>query len=964
MPTSSQIERIEGLKRGELDDLLMKILSKREFDSIMLLDDCIKAKQKTFLNASAAVFITFPFKLGGSPGVDYAKLAQHINEIREKYKANNVFVYSNLTITKGFQTAISDELKTIRMTYIGRDELIGQVDEVFPEFWRHDDLQLIQYEKSFTAFVANDSDLKKLKFPNDKYAKLLNIFIEPVLRRYYQDVKTNTPVSKKYSVHELINYDDPVIIEGEAGSGKSTLLKKIGERLIEENTTKIQKKNFPIYLTALEIFDAGNNISNAIRTKLGKEKIEAPLSEIAEQYNVHLLIDSIDELTDKQDEILTELSKLAKKYGLKYYIATRNGDNLLSLTPTPLSLFTIRKFNLTQIKMFLDKFFSGDLGKSTTLLDALRENKMLDRLPITPLTLSLISILFEETDFEIPATISDIYDNFNTLIIGKAVVSSKVEFVDISFKERILSIYALKLLETPSHIPMSKDEFRAFFKEYFDGKSLPIKKGELEDVLDYLVYNTGILYLKDGNIVQFSHDSYMEYYAALEIFKHKREYEDRLVENFYAPNWQNAAIFYAGESKDMPDFLGKIKDKMMRTENITDNMSGIFGSGYLLQALYQTDNKLRKEVVLEALKLSLHNLDIFKMMAADDMVLFQNYNLPILTLMNFVYFYESFNSITLAEPLRMSFADKYKEFEDKGKSDMGIGFNLVELAFALDSKRIQDQEALERLIYTPEILKDPTLNILANISMDFLGKDRYKEFKAEVDKQAKQLAEIQRKLIETPMSKLRFGVLDTIQKPSKVKLLVEGKTDAFVLEHAYMVLTDGEMPYWSINKAGRNENESVSCCEDVRKALERSYPICKSEPNTIVIGIFDHDSAGLMSYGSLDQGSFDEVVPKQLKKHKNGNIYGLVIPVPGEMDVYLQDKQEFNFFELEHYMGLEFLKDVIKETSIPGVFEITGDKMALMRRIKKETSPKMFAHFSLLFQEIDKLAGVSIDYLE
>ena len=186
MPTSSQIERIEGLKKGELDDLLMKILSKREFDSIVLLDDCIKAKQKTFLNASAAVFITFPFKLGGSPGVDYSQLAQRINEIREKYKANNVFVYSNLTITKGFQTAISDELKTIRMTYIGRDELIGQVDEVFPEFWRHDDLQLIQYEKSFTAFVANDSDLKKLKFPNDKYAKLLNIFIEPVLRRYYQ----------------------------------------------------------------------------------------------------------------------------------------------------------------------------------------------------------------------------------------------------------------------------------------------------------------------------------------------------------------------------------------------------------------------------------------------------------------------------------------------------------------------------------------------------------------------------------------------------------------------------------------------------------------------------------------------------------------------------------------------------------------------------------------------------------
>ena len=41
------------------------------------------------------------------------------------------------------------------------------------------------------------SDLKKLKFPNDKYAKLLDIFIEPMWMRYYQDTNTNNPVSKK-----------------------------------------------------------------------------------------------------------------------------------------------------------------------------------------------------------------------------------------------------------------------------------------------------------------------------------------------------------------------------------------------------------------------------------------------------------------------------------------------------------------------------------------------------------------------------------------------------------------------------------------------------------------------------------------------------------------------------------------------------------------------------------------------
>ena len=220
MPTAYQIEKIEDLSRGELDDLIIKILSKQEFESIELLEDCIKAKQRTFLNKSAAVFITFPFKLGGLTGVDYQAIAQKINQIREKYAANNVFVYSNRTISKGFQTEISNALKTIRMTYISRDDLIQLVDEMFPEYWRHDDIELIQYEKDYTDFVANDSDLKKLKFPNDKYAKLLDIFIEPMLMRYYQDAKTNNPVSKKYSVNELIAHDESVIIEGEAGAGK------------------------------------------------------------------------------------------------------------------------------------------------------------------------------------------------------------------------------------------------------------------------------------------------------------------------------------------------------------------------------------------------------------------------------------------------------------------------------------------------------------------------------------------------------------------------------------------------------------------------------------------------------------------------------------------------------------------------------------------------------------------------
>ena len=77
--------------------------------------------------------------------------------------------------------------------------------------------------------------------------------------------------------------------------------------------------------------------------------------------------------------------------------------------------YTIERFNNEQVKKFISNFFLGENSKTESLLDALRENRIIERLPITPLTLSLISILYEENNLEIPATIADIYDNFELL---------------------------------------------------------------------------------------------------------------------------------------------------------------------------------------------------------------------------------------------------------------------------------------------------------------------------------------------------------------------------------------------------------------------------------------------------------------------------------------------------------------------------------------------------------------------
>lgn len=908
MANINKIEIINKLSEDEFFCMFETLVKNQNFDNVTRYNNCIVGEQKIMGRKTVCLFALFPQKLSGITNEEVEIVYKGIESLQNKYSANLVFVVSLQTISNGFKNTLMKKSTNISPTYIERNELISLIDEYYSDFWRHEDQDLLAYEKTLLNFIQEDTELRKLNFSQDKYKQKLNFFIEPQLSRCYEDKKTKTIVRSKYKIDDIIKQKQSLIIQGEAGCGKSTLLKRIIKHLIDENSALKEKKNLPIYLSSQDIISSIEDIKFLIQDKLKIILGEAPLNEIKDKYYIHLLIDSIDELEDFHSVIFEQLEKLKEKYNIKYYVASRNVDMLLqNVGNANVEIYDIRRFNFEQIKHFLNAFFSGEEIKASNLLEALRENKIIDKLPLTPLNLSLISILFEEKDFEIPATISDIYDNFNSLIIGRAVVSSRVEFVDISFKERILSIYALELLNTANHQPMEKGDFEKFFVNYFANKSIPIKKGTLNDALDYIVKNTGILFIKDGKYVQFTHASYMEYYASVEIFKFHRELETLYVDKFYDSNWQNSAIFYAGKSKDMPNFLQDILKKVQTSCNIYEYMSGILGCGYLIQALYLTDNKIRKDVVIEALRLSLLSLEAFKVLAIENKFLYRDYNLP------------------------------------------------------LDSKRIGDQHGLEKVIDSDYILKNPNLLLLADFSMMLLGKVKYESFRNALKKNISTLAPALKQIIEQPIQKLRFTALDTVSIQGRIKLIVEGKTDAELLSHAYSVLTGGFMPYWTIIPGGRKSD--TGSASEVKETLLHSYPLL--EKNDIVIGIVDHDYAGLSAYGYL-KNDFIEKEHNMWKKHKDANINIICLPIPGEMSNYLMPRFEDNYFEIEHYFGLDFLikKKVVRETAIHNIYEVLdGRKVSFSKEMNDIDDPHIFENFLQLFQLIDKISGVNVKYI-
>lgn len=960
MSKLSKIERIEKLQFSKFRDTVANLVEKLGYKDIQKYEDLIIASNSSPLSSEKYLFILFKEQLSGVVNIDEIK-----NAILQRYEihvSNVIYILSQFNISSGFESTISKEITQFKLQFIGRDRLIKLLDELYSDFWKHDDLALLEYEKRFCSQFKIDTEINKLKIFNDKYQKLLDIYIEPRITYFYEDKATQTPTNKKVQVKEILLDKKPVIISGDAGTGKSTFLKKIGELLIENNL-EVDKKTTPVYLTANEIFEAEYLIENLILRKIESNFGTVELNEFLESYNIAILIDSIDELDDEtQKKILHELQILSGKKGIRYMIGTRNSEKIISLNGTKdFNSYSIEKFNTEQIRKFISKFFLGEDNKADNLLEALKENRIIEKLPITPLTLSLISILYEENNLEIPATIADIYDNFNSLIIGRSTVSSKIEFIDISFKERILSLYALFLLEKNQHTPLIKKDFIDYFSNYFSGKTLPIKKGTLEEVLNYLIDNTGVLVLKDNKWVQFSHDSYMEYYGAVEIFKHQREKESLLVDNFFENNWQNAAIFYAGKSKDLPLFLSKIIEKLKTSNQLHDYFSGVLGSGYILQALYQTDNQLRKDAVFEALEMNVKAADVLMKLASDEMIMFKNYSIPIIQLMNFMYFYETFNSITIKEPLKLAFDEIFRNFE---RNNLPVdGLKSIQLAMTLDSKRINEATALSRVLESKQIFKDPLLYTILDFSFSMFGSEKYKRLKDDIRKEHfPKLKDIVKKLVQLPASRLRFTNLDSISSNKKIQIIVEGITDAEILEHAFYSLTNGQNPYWKVVAAGNSDSGGAS---EVAKTILNCKPVLQDEE--IVIGVFDHDAKGLQEFRGLKPSVFEAHTKDTIRKHINSKIYGLMIPVPGEMDFYLKKDQSFNFFEIEHYFGYDFLSqnDIIEDTEIPNIYKIKDSKKkSFSKKVREQHEPYLFRHFIDFFKQIDNITGMNIDYIE
>jgi len=635
------------------------------------------------------------------------------NSIEQKkpISISKVKVITNEHLSSGAKEKILQNNKFDRgnIDFWDDEKLIKFIDKYYPKYWIKGSKEYKKYVEKIQQQIRTDNIIKSLNIDNKKAERFLENLITPKLteRLINEDGSVKWMPRKSDTI---VGIPDNSIIIGDPGSGKSTLFKTLTNEVITQNSLRNNEDFYPIIITFKEIeqneYDIGKTIKAYFNKDWNKELL-IDYENILKCSNCVIFIDALDELgqKEKKEKALKVIKDFNSNYGdIKIVCSSRPSDYLFhNIENLGFRYLQINELNYNQIEAFLNKFFSDNITKSKSLLKSLKDTEILEKLPKTPLTIALITMLFDEKEVEIPATITDLYENFVNLLIGKNTVSDNTKLIEIGVKNRILS-YTAKYLHENYRKSIKKDDFTKLVKKYSAERG---QSFDIENTITELIEDTGLLFISNKDEIEFKHLSFQEYFTAYEIFQHRPSDRKLFIDNFNNLWWQNVAIFYGGMSKDAPKLFDDIIKASVPTK-MNEYIANISGIGQLLQALYNTPIKNRETGINRGLNnvIAMLNL-ILKDGENEDSKsfweLFSKYGL--MQIFGW-WFKHNFWSITLLEPIKRTFDKNISLLEDNKLSEedeFKNEFQLFLLSSILASDSFVDFERLKQLIFKSKL---------------------------------------------------------------------------------------------------------------------------------------------------------------------------------------------------------------------------------------------------------------------
>jgi hypothetical protein len=525
----------------------------------------------------------------------YAHEAE-IPEFIKPLKITNVWVVLSGTMSKNAKKRIANEIdKNIEIYDI--NWLIENFTNYYPQIF---------FDKDLIDYILKEINLLEVESMFSKRGKLLSeCFIEPWVSTIAIPKEINENTLKKiskiksvpfFSLKSTLKSNRSILLIGEPGSGKSSALAKLKIDYLKgihykNNEASNIKIEMPLLLTVAE-FEKVNDVESLIKMKF-------PL-ELRNRAKINLLmIDGLDEseLVNRKN-ILEKAKSFAKGLNCTLIISSRKIDIVEE------SLFDFQKYELLSFKFNQALMFFKKIVKDTKILQELEEGlqKIRFKIPLNPLTL-LFLVELVEINKEVPASITELYDRFLDIILGKFDVEKGITVLfDYYIKKAFLSEFAFIEFFQKNRLEISTSDFNIFLEGYIE--KYGIDENKLNNFIDE-IKRSGVL--KIGKNVIFCHRSCLDFFVAFYLKEQSNEIDNidnLLIKIYFDDIWTSVTFFYIGLNKKISK---NVLEKLINFQDEKYDELKLLIKKYMIAGLLQAGWHSPYKTMIYGVKDSLRN---------------------------------------------------------------------------------------------------------------------------------------------------------------------------------------------------------------------------------------------------------------------------------------------------------------------------------------------------------------------
>lgn len=500
------------------------------------------------------------------------------------------------TLTGGASERIEHEVKARLVRLFPLAWLVEKFTEFYPEVFFEGELsdliqkRIVELEtkQEFIRKPINlsDSYVEPWVSPSDISLELEDELLRGVLRMQ------KIPFQK---LHQVIESGRKIILAGDPGTGKSTALAKIALDIFTRSLHHLVKRDTKEHIQIPILVKANDLRKYKDCAALVNDHL--PSETLRERFQVHsLLVDGLDEVApEHRQEVLKTAEDFSTGLACGLIVSSRKVEAIKDMSSV-FDRYEVLPFEYDQAIRFVERLVSNR-SIIQLLKDGLQRPDL--KLSLTPLSLQLL-IEVVENEREIPASITEVYERFMDIALGRHDHEKGIDSVfQYLIKKRFLAELAwAEYYEKDNILPIAKASFNAFLNRYIGVYGWPTESFQ-QFIAE--IERAGILRL--GEKVVFRHRSFLDYFVAFRLFSHREEVEnldEKVSRLYFSDLWTDVAFYYVGQKREMGSGLVSTISES-RAEGVNSHIL-IFLIGRLLQAGWHTPSEIKKQAISVALQ--------------------------------------------------------------------------------------------------------------------------------------------------------------------------------------------------------------------------------------------------------------------------------------------------------------------------------------------------------------------------